>query len=336
VLLALFTLCACGGVGDKASSISTVYGITAVVALLVLIAYCFIARKKDFWFLLLFSSVIIVNIGYFSLSISKTLEEALLANRIAYFGSVFLPMAMLMIILNTVKIKTPKWLISLLLGIGAAVFLVAASPGYFNIYYKEVSLITVNGVSSLQKVYGSWHFLYLVYLVGYFSAMVAAIAYAAKKKKMETTLHAVILVLAVFVNIGVWFIEQLVKIDFEILAVSYIISELFLLTLNIILRENEKLKELVMQSATSLTDTAVPGTGALISKEAIDQYKAGLLELTQTERAVYEAYVDGKTTKEVMAMLNIKENTLKFHNKNLYGKLGVSSRKQLVQIAKTL
>ena len=34
-----------------------------------------------------------------------------------------------------------------------------------------------------------------------------------------------------------------------------------------------------------------------------------------------------------MAALNIKENTLKYHNKNIYGKLGVSSRKQLVSIA---
>jgi len=37
-----------------------------------------------------------------------------------------------------------------------------------------------------------------------------------------------------------------------------------------------------------------------------------------------------------MAELDIKENTLKYHNKNIYSKLGVSSRKQLVMIASTL
>ena len=31
---------------------------------------------------------------------------------------------------------------------------------------------------------------------------------------------------------------------------------------------------------------------------------------------------------------NTKENTLKFHNKNIYGKLSVSSRKQLFEIYK--
>ena len=35
-----------------------------------------------------------------------------------------------------------------------------------------------------------------------------------------------------------------------------------------------------------------------------------------------------------MQELSITENTLKFHNKNLYGKLGVSSRKQLLAVYK--
>ena len=35
-----------------------------------------------------------------------------------------------------------------------------------------------------------------------------------------------------------------------------------------------------------------------------------------------------------MKALDIKENTLKYHNKNMYGKLGVKSRKELMQFAK--
>ena len=34
-----------------------------------------------------------------------------------------------------------------------------------------------------------------------------------------------------------------------------------------------------------------------------------------------------------MDELSIKENTLKYHNKNIYSKLGISSRKQLLEIA---
>ena len=39
---------------------------------------------------------------------------------------------------------------------------------------------------------------------------------------------------------------------------------------------------------------------------------------------------------ELLNELNITENTLKYHNKNIYGKLGVSSRKQLKEIARKL
>ena len=35
-----------------------------------------------------------------------------------------------------------------------------------------------------------------------------------------------------------------------------------------------------------------------------------------------------------MANLNIKESTLKYHNRNLYGKLGVSTRKELLELHK--
>ncbi|MBP3372146.1 MAG: helix-turn-helix transcriptional regulator, partial [Clostridia bacterium] len=57
--------------------------------------------------------------------------------------------------------------------------------------------------------------------------------------------------------------------------------------------------------------------------------------LTPKEREIFDLYVAGQSTKDIMQKLNIKENTLKFHNKNIYGKLGVSSRKQLVTLALT-
>ena len=51
---------------------------------------------------------------------------------------------------------------------------------------------------------------------------------------------------------------------------------------------------------------------------------------------IYTFYIEGKTTKEIREKLNITENTLKYHNKNIYSKLGVCSRKELVEVAKTI
>lgn len=150
------------------------------------------------------------------MAISSSLSEALLSNRIAYLGSVLLPMTMLMIILNVINIKYKKWLPWILIGLCAVVFFIAASPGYLDIYYKEVSFEIVDGVATLVKVYGPLHSIYLVYLLGYFGSMVATIIYAVTKKKIDSWAHSVFLAMAVFVNIGIWFIEQITDMNFEI------------------------------------------------------------------------------------------------------------------------
>lgn len=331
-----FLLCGCSA--GKATSIWGIYAATAVLALLLLIGYCCIHARKSPWFLLLFVSVFVVNSGYFVLSTAPNLAVALNANRLSYLGSVFLPLSMWMIIANISGIPYRKWLPRLLIGIAVVVFLIAASPGYLDIYYKEVTFQKINGIVMLKKVYGPLHSLYLVYLLGYFAAMITVIIHAVLQDKLESTSYAVILAIAVFVNIGVWMIEQLVQIDFEILSVSYIITELFLLGLHLFMAEVEKQKAQLLANVQERyppdteghkeTDASQDG----IDREQLELFVAGLCHLTPKEREIYEYYVAGMRSAEIMAQLNIKENTLKFHNKNLYGKLGVNSRKQLVRI----
>lgn len=337
LLTAITVLSGCNAVGEKTASISVIYGSATVISLLLLAGCCIVVKENRRWFTVLFSSVAVINAGYTFLSLSSSLEAALWANRTAYLGSVFLPLAMLMIILQVTNTKCKKRITAALFALSVIIFLIAASPGILPIYYKDVSFETVNGVGTLVKVYGPLHPLYLVYLVGYFAAMVAVIIRASVKKTLDTPSHAVVLAIAVFVNIGVWFIEQMTDIDFEMLSISYIISELFLLGVYLVMKENKRLKALVKEKTLGVTEESGQPTAAdNVSDEAKESFKRGAEVLTPTERAIFEAYVEGKSTKVIMSELNIKENTLKFHNKNIYGKLGVSSRKQLVEIYKAI
>lgn len=345
LFLALY-LTGCCPVGSKSGSPLVVYGAAAVISLALLIGYIRIVRKKNVWFITLFSSVLVVNTGYTVLAVFTGLEMALWANRISYLGSVCLPLSMLMIILHETNTPYRKQLPQVLLGASGLIFLIAASPGILPIYYKEVAFSAVGGVSTLVKVYGPLHPLYLFYLVGYFSAMVAVILRAQLKKTIDTTCHAVILAIAVFVNLGVWFIEQLVHIDFEFLSISYIISELFLLGVHLVMNENHRLREIIHQVETSAphSPSAEASTPEVmletrldietVAPERIEFYLAGLSTLTPTERAIYDAHLARVTSKEIMATLNIKESTLKYHNRNLYSKLGVANRKELLELHK--
>ena len=337
-LLLMFLMSGCSTVGDKSASIASIYVTTSVLSLLLLIGYSCFIKKKEKWFYVLFISVFVVNIGYLILAFSKTLDTALWANRIAYFGSVFLPLSMLMTILKLSKFSYRKSLTYTFTVVSIIVFLIAASPGYLNIYYESVTLESIGGVSVLNKVYGPLHSVYLFYLIGYFIMMISTTIHAFIVRKFESISHAVIILIAVFVNICVWLLEQLVRIDFEFLSVSYIISELFLIGVYLMIQNQEKI--IAALKAQTISPPMSPDSEIKRdSKEFIEHCNfivEQLPKLTPTERIIYNCYLDGKSTKEVLAELSIMENTLKFHNKNLYGKLGVTSRKQLIEYAKAI
>lgn len=337
-------LSGCTKVGEKSSSICVIYFTAALLSLLLLACCILLVKKKEPWLTLLFSCVFIINSGYYALSISSTLEAALWANRVAYLGSILLPLSMLMIILNVSGAKKPKWLPYLLFAVALSVFSAAASQGILDIYYKEVSLGSYNGATILEKVYGPLHHLNLFYLLGY-TAVTAFIAVRiAMKKRFLSNISIFVLVTSVFINIGVWLLEQFVRIDVELLSLSYIISETFLLCLFCI-TEEEKAKAndqktsyepAPVSDVSDATTMAVSAPAEPAEPDALELFTDGIARLTPTEKLIYGYYLEGKGTKEIMATLNITENTLKYHNKNIYSKLGVSSRKQLIEIAKKL
>lgn len=113
---------------------------------------------------------------------------------------------------------------------------------------------------------------------------------------------------------------------------TLIISELFLLGLHSLISENDRLRALASQPEEDTEKPIAPKEShpETLTSEQAETFISGISSLTPTERHIFDLYIEHKTTKEIMEQLNIKENTLKFHNKNIYGKLGVSSRKQLI------
>lgn len=80
---------------------------------------------------------------------------------------------------------------------------------------------------------------------------------------------------------------------------------------------------------THLTDERMPE----VSEDDFKMFLMHLHTLTPKEREIFDYYLDGKKAKEIMEISCINQNTLKYHNRNIYSKLGVSSRKQLLEFA---
>lgn len=70
-----------------------------------------------------------------------------------------------------------------------------------------------------------------------------------------------------------------------------------------------------------------------IDKDAYAIFLSGVKSLTRTQREIFDLYLDGKKAEEIMLLRNIQRNTIKYHNREIYSKLGVSSLKELLMYA---
>ncbi len=308
---------------------SITYAIMAVAAVILLGGYIAIVRKKEPWLLLLYICVTVVNVGYFMLSVSKTVGFAIFANDVAYLGSVFLSMSMLLTIVGMCGFKVGKKLIIFLAAAGAAMFAVVATSGFLPWYYREVTLTFVDGATRLQKVYGPLHPLYLVYLLLYFAAMIACILQSMRKKMIASQKHAVLLAAIVLGNISVWLVEKFVPWHFEFLSISYLFSELVLLGVYWMMQDYVRAEQRPPEPASRPVPVDV---AAMPQEEKILRILSHVSDgevLALREREILELMLQNRKRKEIADELNLSENTIKTYTRKLYGKLGVSSREEL-------
>lgn len=307
------------------------YAVMAIVATLMLIGHFVLVRNKEHWLLCLFACVAIVNVGYFLLSISKTLGFAIFANDIVYLGSVFLSMFMLLSIIKLCGFQIKKQTIASLVIIGAVMFGIVATSGFLPWYYKEIELGFVAGAAKLKKVYGVLHPTYLIYLFVYFTAMVACIIQSVRKKMIASQRHAAVLAVIVFGNIAIWFVEKFIPWDFEFLSVSYLFSEIILLALSWMMQEYVRV-DLVPQQPEEVHQQLPIDIATMPMQDKIFKILSSLGPgemLASREREILELILQNKKRKEIAEELRLSENTIKTYTRTLYGKLGVKSRDEL-------
>lgn len=307
----------------------TTYAIMAVIATVLLVGYCALLRNRNSWLLLLYICVTVVNVGYLLLALSKNLEFAIFANDIVYLGSVFLSMSMLLTIVRLCGFEIKKKLVIGLTIAGAIMFAMVATAGILPWYYKEVSLVFVDGAAKLEKEYGILHPVYLLYLLTYFAAMVACIIQSIRKKVIASQRHAALLAVIVLGNIAVWLVEKFIPWNFEFLSVSYLFSEVILLGIYWMMQDYVRL-DLIPKPQPSAADGAV-----LPIEEQVEKILSHLSPgetLSTRERQILEMILENKKRKEIADLLCLSENTIKTYTRTLYSKTGVGSREELYSL----
>jgi len=314
-------------------NMAIVYGIIALLSVLLLIGYLLLEKKRKRRFVELFACVAAVNCGYFLESIASTLSVAMLANGISYLGAAYSILVMLLIILDVCQIRRTKLQTYILFTISTLAFLIAASGSLLGLYYTSVSIETINGMTHLVKEYGPLHILYPAYLISYFTIMACVIFRASKRKSLASPKYAVFLIAVVFLNLGVWAVEQIIHIHFEFLSVSYILTEVILLLIYCILRDYG----IVQQGGSLISKQTLPQLSGSHTSELPPQmenllhtFSEKLQTLSSAEWRILQYYIDGHETAEIPDLAFISIHTVKKHNRSIYQKLDVASRSELM------
>ena len=122
---------------------------------------------------------------------------------------------------------------------------------------------------------------------------------------------AAIITIIVFGNIAFWLAQRFIPGPFEYMSAFYLFSEVLLLSLH-----------WLMHDVTVATKPTEP----------LEQLLALLpqgVTLHPREREILELMLANVKRKEIAAQLCLSENTVKTYTRNLYRKLGVSSREEL-------
>ena len=309
------------------------YIVIFALSLLLPAAYYLFVRKNQSepWLLVLFFSVCVVNLGYLLLSLSKTVEFALAANKVVYLGQVFIPLCMFMIISKLSGFVYKKWVKYALIGVAMVMFAMVLTTGHLDWYYKSVELIQVDGAAKLVKQYGFLHPTNLIYVLSYFISMLVVIGASLKKNKGKIQKIVGLMLAVVIGNIGMWVAEKLITWNFEFLSVSYLMSEVVFFFVYWMLQDyihkdnvptaEERLSVIFMDSRERAEKV----------QQIIESLPEGTT-LTPRQIDILEGILAGKSRKETAADLHLSENTVKMHTTSLFKILGVSSREEIIAL----
>ena len=312
------------------------YGLIFVLSLIMPPLYfAFIRKKQDEpWLLVLFLCVCIVTLGYFLVSLSKTVEFALWANKITYLGQVVVPMCMFMIISKLCGYTYKKWVLGVLIGLAVIMYAIIFTTGWLDWYYTSVTLAFENGSAYLIKEYGVLHPTNLIYVVAYFVAMLVVCIVSLVKKKDASQKLAGFMLAIVLGNVAMWVVEKITAWNFEMLAISYIMSMLAYFFVYLLLQDYIR-KVDVPASMTEKTRVIV--LDSIPKAERLERVLKLLpadKTLTARQMEMLDGLLDGKSQKEIAADLHISESTVKWHFGILYTTLNVSGKDEILALFK--
>lgn len=164
--------------------------------------------------------LVVSNLGFYFISISDNVEEAIVAQKMTYFAGAFLPVFYFLLVLEICHIEIPRMLEVILLMIQCVIYGLACTIGKSDIFYEKVSLLVENGNGILVREYGPFHILYPVSMYLYMGAAILVTLYSLFKNKSINRRGVITMVALCVLAIATYALERALHISYEFTPVA--------------------------------------------------------------------------------------------------------------------
>ena len=203
--------------------INILTGLAVIVAFFQLIMLIVqVGKNQNFYQLMIFLMILTCNTGYFLMGLTETVEAAIICNNITYLGGIFMPLFALLTISELCDIRLSKKISIPLILFSFIVLGLIFSSGYSDVFYKELYIEKVYGVTRLQKVSGPLHFSYKVLLVSEMFICIGIIVRAFTLKKNFTKRSVFAMLAVLFGPATVYLVEKALECPVELLPYCYV------------------------------------------------------------------------------------------------------------------
>lgn len=206
------------------------YAAQFIIVILATLIYASMWQKHfDVNLSLMFFVGVISNFGYYTLSISSNVQEALLANKIAYLGGCFGPLFIMLLIFNLCHINIPPIVRKLLFLATSFVYLIVIFAGHSKVFYKEVVFEKVGGATWISKTYGPAHASFTILLLVYTTISFCVLIYSYAKKR-DASRYMISLLFAIeIITVALYVARRVAGWRIETVPMTYALTEIIFL-----------------------------------------------------------------------------------------------------------
>lgn len=270
------------------------YAILFFISLIMIITLAVVGQKLNITqYILLFAAVMISILGDYVISVSDTLNMALMGQNMVYLAGVFTPMLVLFSTMKLCRIDIPKALWITLVSLAGVVLFFVFTSQESDLFYVNLEMSSANGMTILIKERGPLHSLYMILLFGcvVLTLVVSFMAYFQKRKVSYKTVSY--LLAAVLLTSISYIIERVAGLDFELVPIAYILAEFIFLGL---IRKISKY-EITTSIAESLSGNTKQGYIVFNKKgQYIGSNKAAQIYFPMLEVQRIDSYLDEEKT----------------------------------------